>query len=252
MEAVVEGVLAGALGHPADAGHGRAAGARARGRASRSSTRPSREAATHWRLDRIAPVDRTILRLGAYELLAEPGTPAAVVLDEAVELAKRFGEADSPAFVNGVLDAIRRRTRAAGMRRRMSDDEQGRPRRAPSRRSPAGRRSRPSASRRRAALRELGVAPYPTRFERTHRLGEIVRGLRREVARGARGARRSRCASPGRVVTKRGHGKASFATLADGESRLQVYVRSDEVGEEAYRRPRPRRPRRLRRGGGDA
>ncbi len=69
------------------------------------------EAATNWRLDRIAPVDRTILRLGAYELMAEAGTPAAVVLDEAVELAKRFGEADSPAFVNGVLDAIRRRVR---------------------------------------------------------------------------------------------------------------------------------------------
>ncbi len=69
------------------------------------------ESATHWRLDRIAPVDRTILRLGAYELAAEPQTPAAVVLDEAVELAKRFGEEDSPAFVNGVLDAIRRRVR---------------------------------------------------------------------------------------------------------------------------------------------
>jgi transcription antitermination protein NusB len=71
------------------------------------------EAATHWRLDRIAPVDRTILRLGSYELLAEPDTPSAVVIDEAVELAKRFGEADSPAFVNGVLDAIRRRVRGA-------------------------------------------------------------------------------------------------------------------------------------------
>lgn len=68
-------------------------------------------AATHWRLDRIAPVDRTILRLGAYELVAESQTPPAVILDEAVELAKRFGEADSPAFVNGVLDAIRRRVR---------------------------------------------------------------------------------------------------------------------------------------------
>jgi transcription antitermination protein NusB len=78
------------------------------------------EAAANWRLDRIAPVDRTILRLGAYELAAEPQTPSAVVLDEAVELAKRFGEADSPAFVNGVLDAIRRRVRsgpASGARR---------------------------------------------------------------------------------------------------------------------------------------
>jgi transcription antitermination protein NusB len=69
------------------------------------------EAAANWRLDRIAPVDRTILRLGAYELASEPQTPAAVVLDEAVELAKRFGEADSPSFVNGVLDAIRRKVR---------------------------------------------------------------------------------------------------------------------------------------------
>ena len=69
------------------------------------------EAATHWRLDRIAPVDRTILRLGAFELLAEPQTPATVVLDEAIELAKRFSEADSPSFVNGVLDAIRSRVR---------------------------------------------------------------------------------------------------------------------------------------------
>ena len=71
-------------------------------------------AATHWRLDRIATVDRTILRLGAYELVAEAETPSAVVLDEAVELAKRFGEGDSPAFVNGVLDAIRRRVRPKG------------------------------------------------------------------------------------------------------------------------------------------
>ena len=63
-------------------------------------------AATHWRVDRIAAVDRNILRIGAYELMMEPETPPAVVLDEAVEMAKRFGEAGSPAFVNGVLDAI--------------------------------------------------------------------------------------------------------------------------------------------------
>ncbi len=69
--------------------------------------------AANWRLDRIAHVDRTILRLGTYELVAEPQTPPAVVIDEAVELAKRFGEADSPAFVNGVLDAIRERLTSA-------------------------------------------------------------------------------------------------------------------------------------------
>jgi transcription antitermination protein NusB len=74
------------------------------------------EAATNWRLDRIAPVDRTILRLGVYELGDETGTPVAVVIDEAVELAKRFGDEGSPAFVNGVLDAIRKKLRGDGAR----------------------------------------------------------------------------------------------------------------------------------------
>ena len=65
-------------------------------------------AASHCRLERIAAIERNVLRLGAYELIMELGTPASVVIDEAVELAKRFGEAESSAFVNGVLDAIRR------------------------------------------------------------------------------------------------------------------------------------------------
>jgi N utilization substance protein B len=64
-----------------------------------------------WSVERIAPLDRNIMRIASYELLREPGTPSAVIIDEAVELAKRFGEADSPAFVNGVLDAVRRAVR---------------------------------------------------------------------------------------------------------------------------------------------
>jgi N utilization substance protein B len=64
-------------------------------------------ASTNWRFERIAAVDRNILRIGTFELMKEPKTPASVIIDEAVEMAKRFGEADSPAFVNGVLDAIR-------------------------------------------------------------------------------------------------------------------------------------------------
>jgi N utilization substance protein B len=66
---------------------------------------------TNWRFDRVADVDKAVLRLGAYELMQEPTTPAAVVIDEAVELAKRFSEADSPAFVNGVLDALKKKVR---------------------------------------------------------------------------------------------------------------------------------------------
>jgi transcription antitermination protein NusB len=69
------------------------------------------EAATNWRFERIAAVDRNLLRVAAYELDMERDTPPSVVIDEAVEIAKRFGEADSPSFVNGVLDAVRRMVR---------------------------------------------------------------------------------------------------------------------------------------------
>jgi N utilization substance protein B len=64
--------------------------------------------AENWGLSRMAVIDRNVLRLGAYELTHSPDTPAAVVLNEAIELARRFGSADSPGFVNGVLDRFRR------------------------------------------------------------------------------------------------------------------------------------------------
>jgi N utilization substance protein B len=64
-------------------------------------------AAENWRLPRMATVDRNVLRLGAYELLFAPDTPPGVAFDEAIELARRYGSADSPAFVNGVLDRLR-------------------------------------------------------------------------------------------------------------------------------------------------
>jgi N utilization substance protein B len=65
------------------------------------------EAAENWRLSRMAVVDRNVLRLGAYELLHVPETPPNVALDEAITLARRFGSADSSAFVNGILDRLR-------------------------------------------------------------------------------------------------------------------------------------------------
>jgi transcription antitermination protein NusB len=61
--------------------------------------------AEHWALKRMAATDRNILRLGAYELL-HTETPARVAIDEAVELAKRFGSAHSAQFVNGILDKV--------------------------------------------------------------------------------------------------------------------------------------------------
>ena len=64
----------------------------------------------NWSLGRLATVDRNILRLAAWEML-HGGTPAAVVIDEAVEMGKRFGGEDSGGFVNGVLDGLRREER---------------------------------------------------------------------------------------------------------------------------------------------
>ncbi|GAA3356604.1 transcription antitermination factor NusB [Streptomyces sp. 4503] len=63
--------------------------------------------AVGWTLDRMPVVDRNILRLGAYELVWEDETPDAVVIDEAVQLAKEFSTDDSPAFVNGLLGRIK-------------------------------------------------------------------------------------------------------------------------------------------------
>jgi N utilization substance protein B len=63
--------------------------------------------AVGWTLDRMPVVDRNILRLGAYELIWVDGTPDAVVLDEAVELAKEFSTEESPAFVNGLLGRLK-------------------------------------------------------------------------------------------------------------------------------------------------
>jgi N utilization substance protein B len=70
--------------------------------------------ADNWRLERMAAVDRNILRLALYELMFEGDTPPAVVIDEAVEIAKRFGSERSSQFVNGVLDGFLHRGRAAG------------------------------------------------------------------------------------------------------------------------------------------
>lgn len=67
-----------------------------------------REHAAHWRLERMAAVDRSILRVALWELLHHPETPPNAVINEALEIARRFSGEDSVQFVNGVLDAIRK------------------------------------------------------------------------------------------------------------------------------------------------
>jgi len=74
------------------------------------------QAAEHWRVERMAVVDRNVLRMAIYEMLHDTETPAAVAIDEAIEVAKKYGSAESGSFINGVLDAVRRRIEAGEIR----------------------------------------------------------------------------------------------------------------------------------------
>ena len=62
----------------------------------------------HWKLERMAAIDRSLLRLAVYEMRTRADISAAVVINEALEIARRFSSADSVEFINGVLDAIRK------------------------------------------------------------------------------------------------------------------------------------------------
>jgi N utilization substance protein B len=67
------------------------------------------ESAEHWRLARMPVMDRLVLRLAVFELLHQPETPQPVVIDEALELAKRYSTPEAVKFVNGVLEGVRKR-----------------------------------------------------------------------------------------------------------------------------------------------
>ncbi len=71
------------------------------------------EALTNWTLERLSAVDRTILRIGAAEILYMDDVPGPAAIREAIRLAERYGTPQSPAFVNGVLDAVMHRAAAA-------------------------------------------------------------------------------------------------------------------------------------------
>jgi N utilization substance protein B len=70
--------------------------------------------ADNWRLSRMAVVDRNIIRMSIYELLHETDTPKLVVIDEAIEIAKKFGTQKSSQFINGILDGILKRYNLQG------------------------------------------------------------------------------------------------------------------------------------------
>ena len=65
--------------------------------------------AEHWRIERMAVVDRNVLRMAAYEMIFEEEVPPVVAIDEAIEVARKFGSEESAAFINGILDAVRKR-----------------------------------------------------------------------------------------------------------------------------------------------
>ena len=71
------------------------------------------EAAAHWRLERMNVLDRLVMRLAVYEFLYESETPASVIINEALELARAFSSEEAVPFVNGVLDGIRRKLERA-------------------------------------------------------------------------------------------------------------------------------------------
>ena len=72
------------------------------------------EYATNWQLNRMAVIDRNVLRLGLYELKYSSDVPPKVAINEAVELAKKYGDHDSSKFVNGILDKVHKREIAPG------------------------------------------------------------------------------------------------------------------------------------------
>ena len=68
--------------------------------------------AKNWRLNRMAVIDRSLLRIATYEFLFQDDIPGSVIIDEAIEISKRFSTDEAPAFINGILDPICRATEA--------------------------------------------------------------------------------------------------------------------------------------------
>jgi len=89
----------------------------------RDADRLIEQAAEHWRIHRMAPVDRNIIRLATWEICQADDIPERVALDQAIEIAKEFSAAEAPAFVNGVLDRVLRLAREQGL---LGDDAAGR------------------------------------------------------------------------------------------------------------------------------
>ncbi len=80
------------------------------------------EASEHWRLSRMALIDRNILRMAVFELLHEKNIAAAIIINEAIEIAKKYSGAEAATFVNGILDAIRKNLEKTPMNLKEEND----------------------------------------------------------------------------------------------------------------------------------
>lgn len=72
------------------------------------------ENSLHWKLNRMSSVDKSILRMGVYELAYQNETPKKVIINEAIEIGKKFGTAETGSFINGILDKIAKEVRKSG------------------------------------------------------------------------------------------------------------------------------------------
>ena len=150
-------------------------------------------------MSRLAIIDRLILRMAVWELQHERDTPAAVVLDEALELARTFSTEEAVPFVNGVLDGIEKRSPKSEMPK------------PPIHSCPT---KLEQVAQRRAnleALVRLGVAPYPNRFDRTTTDRAARRARTAAKTAEALEAERPEVRVAGRILGIRSFGKANFS-----------------------------------------
>ena len=201
-------------------------------------------ASEHWRIARMAVVDRNILRIAVFEMLRAKTLVPAIVINEAIEIAKKYSGEEASVFINGILDAVRKRLEAGNSargRRRGTEKEgtHGRKRRKAG--TPGAREGREAKLgdqdlARRDKLRRLaeaGVELFPHKADWTHSVAGIVAEytmLPKEELEEKKPAVRV----PGRIMTVRKMGRATFFHISDGRSRLQVYIREDVAGPEAY------------------
>ena len=165
--------------------------------------------AEHWRLDRMAVVDRNLLRLATQEFLYDKETPKTVVINEAIEIARRFSARNRRSSSMESWTASRRNWKANGTLEAVRIQKL-------------------------KQIRELGYDPYPTYYRYTHSLAQVVEGVLAKVRRRTRTLESTKVRVAGRILANRPFGKAGFMTLSDGEGQLQVYAKKDQLPERDF------------------